>query len=115
MLEALETRFIDNAQELCSNAALTQVHFFLRLSPRPPSPARPLSSFERARCHSDTHPAPLSQAVRAVAAPPRSRKVARAWAHPGTDVGGVVGGSAVDDEADDSLKVCCVMRRERCC
>ena len=27
MLEALEARFFDNAQECCSNAALSQVHF----------------------------------------------------------------------------------------
>lgn len=45
MLEALETRFIDNAQELCSNAALTQVHFFLRLSPPSPVPRTSLILF----------------------------------------------------------------------
>jgi hypothetical protein len=41
-------------------------------------------------------------------APPPPKKVARAWAHPGTDNGGVVGGeatAAARGDADESPKV----------
>ncbi len=118
MLEALEARFLDNAQECCSNAALSQVHF----------PAISQSFFVRVLrvllllffpipllCAFFNSPksAPLylffpSHQAMLLLAPPPPKKVARAWAHPGTDNGGVVGGkatAAARGDADESPKV----------
>ena len=60
----------------------------------------------------------LCQAVQAVAPPPRPRKAARAWAHPGTEIGGVIcttAAAAMQDDADQSPKVCCAMQLVRGC
>ncbi len=50
------------------------------------------------------------QAVQALAPPPRPRKAARSWAHPGTEIAGVIGAAAAaaaaeDDDAVESAKV----------
>ena len=51
-------------------------------------------------------------------APPPPQNVARAWAHPGTDNGGVAGGAAsaaAGGDADESPKVCRAVQRACSC
>ena len=96
MLEAIEARLVDQSQQFCSNAALTEV-------------PRHLLPLLRGRLEQLFKTAFCCQAVQSVVPPRPPRKIGRAWAHPGTENGGVIGGAAaavVDDALEQSPKVC---------